>query len=557
MTPTSTTYTNAILFTSEGPVEGAITVSGQVITSVSLASTTSNDSALSDRTVDLDGRFVLPGFIDCHTHLLMLGQSLQKVQLREAQTPEDIQAALRAAREADPGAQRILGSGWLYSATGPEGPHRDLLDAAVSDIPVYLDANDLHSVWVNTAALTELGITADTEDPIGGTIARDPASGAATGMILETAAQQIVWPALARQATDADRDLWLESAMGHYIASGVTSVVDMAVGQDDLDAFQRAEERHGGHLPLRIKGHWFIHRRATVEENLEQVAKAAELAETTHSTSLKMVGIKLVLDGVIDSCTAAMKEPYVDGTLGEPIWDREALIPVVAAADAAGLQIAIHAIGDEASDIALDTLEAAYEQNGPLERRHRIEHLETVTQDNVRRLAALNVIASMQPVHADPAIQENWRAVLGDERTERAYPWTEFVDAGATLALSTDAPTAPHAPLPNMFVATTRKSALDPNLPANLPKYALGLQAALQHATKDAAYSCRAEGEEGNLAPGFFADFAVLDGNPFDDRPEALLHNSPVLVVTGGQVRFDAYTRYNEVGATDTLANGF
>ncbi|WP_323959572.1 amidohydrolase family protein [Arthrobacter sp. JZ12] len=535
--PTNRTlYTNALILTPEGVVQGSFTVEGNRIHEVRTGEVTSAQDVTE---VKLEGRFVLPGFIDAHSHLLMLGQSLQKVQLREAASLEDIQAALRAEREAKPDAPRILGSSWLYSALNGRQPTRQMLDAAVPDVPVYLDANDLHSVWVNTAALEELGVTAETEDPLGGTIARDP-DGEPTGLLLETAAQQIVWPALARQATDADRDSWLESVFSHYLACGVTSAVDMAVGDDDLAAFQRALERYDGNLPLRIKGHWFVHNRGNTAENLRQVAHAADLAKRVNTPSLQMVGIKLVLDGVIDSCTAAMKEPYFDGTVGQPIWDREALTPVVAAADAAGLQIAIHAIGDEASDIGLDALEEAFRRNGERDRRHRIEHLETVTVENVKRLARLGVVASMQPVHADPAIQENWRAMLGDDRINRGFPWTEFTDAGATLALSTDAPTAPHYPLPNMYIASTRKSALDPTLPANLPEYALPLEDALQHATRDAAYSCRAEHQAGCIAAGYLADFVVLETNPLNEDPEGLLTNQPALVVADGVVRFRA-----------------
>jgi predicted amidohydrolase YtcJ len=415
-----------------------------------------------------------------------------------------------------------------------------LLDEAVPDRPAYLDANDLHSVWVNSAALAELGVDDSTPDPIGGRIGRDPVTGKADGMLYETAAQQIVWPVLAGHVTDGDRDAQLEEAFANYLAVGVTGAVDMAVQDDDLAAFRRAMDRRGGTLPMRVKGHLLVTRHEFEADNLAQVAKAAGLAAELDGGWLRICGIKLMVDGVIDSCTAAMKEPYADGSTCEPIWDRESLTPVVVAADAAGLQVALHAIGDEASDIALDALEEAYLRNGPRDRRHRIEHLETVTTSNVKRLAALGVVASMQPVHADPAIQDNWRSVLDDHRMERAFPWTEFTDAGATLAFSTDAPTAPHQPLPNMYIASTRRSALDPALEANLPAYALDLAEALCHATRDAAFSCRAEGQEGRIAAGYLADFTVLDSNPLQADASALLTNRARLTVVGGKVAYDA-----------------
>ncbi|WP_456503438.1 amidohydrolase [Arthrobacter sp. UYCu723] len=535
-----TLYTNATVFTADGTTAEAFVVEESRFSYVGTEADARRTAGPDAAEVDLAGGFVLPGFVDAHTHLLMMGQAVQKVALRDASDLAHIQQRLREAAAENPQAPRILGAGWLYSALGGVAPTRQILDEAVADRPVYLDANDLHSVWVNSAALAELGIDDATPDPIGGRIGRDPATAAADGMLYETAAQQIVWPALARAATDTDRDSHLEAAFDHYLSAGVTSAVDMAVQDDDLDTFRRALHRHGGSLPLRVKGHWLVFRHAADQDNLAQVHRTAELAAELSGEWLQICGIKIVIDGVIDSCTAAMKEPYADGSRCEPIWDRESLIPIVVAADAAGMQIALHAIGDEASDIALDALEEAHRVNGPMDRRHRIEHLETVTDANVRRLAALGVVASVQPVHADPAIQDNWKAVLGDHRVERAYPWTEFVAAGATLALSTDAPTAPHQPLPNMYIATTRKSAIDPSLPPNQPDYALDLADALCHGTRDAAYSCRAEDREGRIVPGHFADFTLLDTNPFLSEAEQLLTNRTRLTVVGGRVAFDA-----------------
>lgn len=532
-------YTNATVFTADGSLAEAFVVDGSRFIHVGDQDGARKAAGAEAVEVDLAGGFVLPGFIDAHTHLLMMGQALKKVPLREAADLNDLQCRLREAAAVSE-TPRILGAGWLYSCLDGKAPTRQLLDEAVPDRPVYLDANDLHSVWVNSAALAELGIDNNTPDPIGGRIGRHPVTGQADGMLYETAAQQLVWPALAAHATDQDRDAQLEEAFANYLAVGVTGAVDMAVQDDDLAAFRRAMERRGGTLPIRVKGHILVSRHESAADNLSQVAKAALLAAELDGEWLQVCGIKLVVDGVIDSCTAAMKEPYADGSSCEPIWDRDSLTPVVVAADAAGLQIALHAIGDEASDIALDALEEAYLRNGPRDRRHRIEHLETVTKANVLRLAALGVVASMQPVHADPAIQDNWRSMLGDHRCERAFPWTEFTEAGATLALSTDAPTAPHQPLPNMYVAATRRSSLDPTLEANLPRYALELADAFCHATRDAAYSCRAEDRQGRIAAGYLADFTVLDSNPLQADAAELLTNSARLTVVGGRVAYDA-----------------
>ena len=156
-------------------------------------------------------------------------------------------------------------------------------------------------------------------------------------------------------------------------------------------------------------------------------------------------------------------------------------------------------------------------------RRHRIEHLEVVDNADLQRLAALGIAASMQPVHADPAVQENWRAMLGDERIDRGFPWPEVTDAEARLVFGTDSPTAPFYPLHNMYIAATRRSALVRDLPPNLEKYAVPLTDALTHATRDAAWSCYGESEVGSISAGCRADFAILDRDVFTSEPEALL----------------------------------
>ena len=318
----------------------------------------------------------------------------------------------------------------------------------------------------------------------------------------------------------------------------MTGVTEMALNGAALSAMSRAEE--AGTLTARVAGHWIIRRDEDPAANLTQVAKAAELAALHRSPFLRVTGIKVVIDGTVDGCTAAVGEPYADGSVADPIWDMPALEPVVSAADAAGLQVAMHAIGDEAIRIAIGAVEAAVRANGPKRRRHRIEHLEVVTEAEITRLAALGIVASMQPVHADPAIQANWRAMLGDERVGRGYPWPEMTEAGAVLAFGTDSPTAPSQPLPNMFVAATRRSAFDPDLAPNIGRYALPVATAIGHATRDAAWACQAENEQGRLAGGLLADFAVIDRDILSQDPAELLQARVLRTVVGGQTVYQA-----------------
>lgn len=533
-------YVNGRVFTASDEQEWAeaVAVDGDTITAVGRSADALAAAGPGAEVVDLAGRLVVPGFVDAHTHLVMMGEALGRVGLTDARSLDEIQARLRAARAADPGAPRVLGRGWLFDSVPDGAPTAAMLDAAVADVPVYLDANDYHSCWVNSAALAELGITRDTPDPIGGRIGRD-ASGKPNGLLFETAAQQHVWEHLASQATDADRDAAVERTIAAYLATGVTGVVDMAFDELGLAAFRRAAERRGGRLPIRVVAHWFVANTGDEAANLAQVSRAVELAREADSPWRRVAGVKLVLDGVIDACTAAMRHPYADGSKADPIWPLDALKPVVAAADGAGLQVAMHAIGDAASGIALDALEHAIAVNGARDRRHRIEHLEYVDRADVARLARLGVVASMQPVHADPAIWANWAAMLGDERADRGFPWTEITDAGGVLAFSTDAPTAPHESLPNLYIAATRRSALDGSFPPNHPEYAVPLADAVRHATRDAAYSCREEHVRGRLAPGLAADFAVIDRDPFELGEASLLEARVVRTVVAGRVEYE------------------
>lgn len=476
--------------------------------------------------VQLDGTFVLPGIIDSHTHLVEFGTSLTKVQLRDCKTLAEIQERLQKAHRENPAAQRILGIGWLFDAVPDGTPTAAMLDAVLPDVPVYLDANDLHSCWVNSAALAEMGITRDTPDPLGGEIARD-AAGSPTGMLYETACTQHAWEFLRSTRTQADTVHALDLAFAEYLRVGVTGCTEMSLNQAEVDALLAIIARDG-RLPFPMTAHWLLEPSGDTAKDLSAVQAIAqlrdEIAASPAAPWLRIAGVKFIMDGVIDACTATMREPYANGSNAEPIWNAERLLPVAAAADRLGLQFAMHAIGDRTSEIALDAIAHCVRENGPRHsRRPRIEHLESATRETSKRMADLGVVASMQPVHCDPAVLDNWQAMLGDARADTGFAWQWFRDAGVHMTLGTDAPTAPHQPLPNLYIALTAASVLDPARPPYHAERVFSPAAALTALTAGSAYAAGEEERVGQIAPGQDANFIVLDVNPLTAEPAALL----------------------------------
>ncbi|GMK54521.1 hypothetical protein CspeluHIS016_0111070 [Cutaneotrichosporon spelunceum] len=518
----TTHFKNGRIFTStDGTLHDSLVIRDDKVLFVGSAEAASSHAP--DKVVDLGRKVVLPGLIDAHSHLMLLGGSLTKVDCLGKSIPE-IQAAIKAAYESDPGAPMILGCQFQYDAIG-ELPHKRYLDAVCPDKPCIIDNSSLHSAWLNTAAMQAIGISDETPDPKGGEFVRD--ANGLTGYWRETAVVDYCWPWVAAQTTVSQRAATLRSVFDAYLATGVTAAVDLATVPEDLAALE-AYAAQEGELPLRVACHWLVRPSGSAEHRAAQVQEAAahrdRLRSTASRSRLSVAGIKIISDGVVDSCTAFLREPYPNGRTPGPIWPSDELQHVVTLADALGLQVACHAIGDAAVDQALDAFEVAVAANGPRDRRHRIEHLELAGPDAIARLARLGVVASMQPVHADPVKVVNWDAQLAHGcRCDRKFAWREFEEAGAEVAFGSDAPTAPYHPLPNLYTATTRLSAINPALPdpedertKNLARLCVSLETAVRYYTAGGAYSMRAEDEVGTLEPGKSADFAVLDIDPFD-----------------------------------------
>ncbi|KAK8062089.1 hypothetical protein PG997_014186 [Apiospora hydei] len=468
---------------------------------------------------DMQGRVVLPGFVEGHMHLLRLGQSLQNVALDDCKNLQEIRDTIKRYARENPEVPRICCKGWMYAMlTEGEEASTGLLDD-LDPRPIYIDEKSLHSTWCNTAAVKEMGLQ-DMPDPQGGKIHRD-ASGNPTGVLAESAVMLVVWPHLAKVASMEEKLSALQGAIASYTSEGYTGAVDMAFDENMLEAVRVLRKLQKGKLPIRLAAHWLITPRATEAENLAQVDRAVKLwREFKGESDFRIAGIKIICDGIVDACTAALTEPYSStGTNSELLWTIEDIVPVVRKADQAGLQCALHAIGDLAVRTAIDALKQAATPNA--DKRHRIEHLEMTSPEDAARLGKLGITASVQPVHADPAILKAWPRLLGEERCGRAFAYKEFAEGGAVLALGCDAPTAPHAALKNIYTAATRRSARDPAVTEEdgdkdavrmmNPQFALELAAAVTAATAGSAYSCFMDRWAGRLEKGLSADLAVVE----------------------------------------------
>ncbi|KAG5999912.1 hypothetical protein E4U54_001616 [Claviceps lovelessii] len=461
---------------------------------------------------NLNGQTVLPGFIDGHLHLLLVGQALTKVALDHCKDLDDIKSEIKTYAEANPAVSTIFCKGWTHSMT-PGGVDASVLDD-IDPRPILVDTKDLHSTWCNSKALQQIcrvmDIGPQSPDPAGGTIQRD-ADGNPNGVFNEGAVFQVIWPFVAKMASVAEKKDAIRSALAAFNAAGYTGMIDMAMDDTIWDPLIELRNETNGLRGMRIAAYWFMKPTDSVEHVLAQVDRAAELAKQYNAETTpdcRLVGVKVICDGIIDACTASLTEPYSDGQSPDSLWPEHLLRPLVARAHAAGLQVALHAIGDKTIRMAIDLLE----KNTDRSRRPRIEHLELASARDASRLGKLGITASIQPVHSDPAILRAWPRLIGEGRCKRAFAYREFADAGAPLALGSDAPTAPHEPLPNLYVATTRRSYREPDLQTVVnPEFALTICQAVAGATYGSAYSIFADSWTGSLKVGLKADFVVCD----------------------------------------------
>lgn len=513
------------------PIVSALAISyGRIV------ATGSDDEILPLATADtikenLDGKTVIPGMTDAHIHWEWLSRALQAVDLFEVPTKAEALERVSARAQSTAEDEWITGRGWTQDYwQGGHFPSAADLDAVTGGSPAYFSAKSGHAAWVNTAALRQCGITASTPDPEGGQIVRDD-SGQPTGTLLETA-MELVSAHIPDPSPDQLAD-YMQHAQSLALASGLTGIHDFD-NPSCLVGLQILRER--GDLGLRvvkqINQAWF------------EAALDSGIRWQFGDDWLRFGALKLFADGALGPRTAYMIDPYEGqpDNYGIVVVDKEEMHDLVSRASAAGLPSTIHAIGDRAVHDVLNIYEAVRQEESvrgesPVQRRHRIEHVQIIHPDDAHRLAQLDVIASMQPSHAT----SDWQFAMqawGEERCKLAYNPRVQLDSGAKVAFGSDAPVERFEPLPGIFAAVTRQT------PAGLPdggwypEARLSIDEALRGFTVGAAYAAGMEDRLGQLAPGYLADLVVLDRDLYTIPSQALLETTVLATMVDGQWRY-------------------
>ncbi|MEE9231361.1 MAG: amidohydrolase [Acidobacteriota bacterium] len=485
----------------------------------------------STRIDDLGGKHVVPGFIDSHTHFIEGGRYLQGIDLRDARSEREMTSRLgRHASRLPPG-RWIQNGNWDHERWNPVRlPSKHSIDRFTPDHPVSVSRLDGHMVLVNSLALSLAGIRRDTPDPPGGRIDRD-ASGEPTGILRDTAIDLLaaVIPAL----TPDEMDEALVAALSHAASLGVTSIHDNS-SFADLETFRRA--RAQGALTLRV------YARTPLNEwkrHLDEIRRHGRGDEWLH-----LGGLKGFMDGSLGSHTAYFFEPYNDepqtvGLLREDLFPVDRMSSQIRNANAAGLQVTVHAIGDRANSMLLDMFEEAESAAGSQPHRLRIEHAQHLRASDIRRLASQGVIASMQPAHiVDDGSWAEKR--IGPERCRTTYAFRSLLDSGVRLAFGSDWPVASLDPVWGVYSAVTRRT-IDGRNPAGwIAEEKISAEEALTAYTRDAAFAEFEEHRKGILRPGYLADLVVLSRNILAISPEEIPQVRVELTLVGGSTVFSS-----------------
>lgn len=547
-----TILTNARIYTvnARAPWAEAVAIKDGRILAVGNARQMAAYRGPSTRTLDVRGRLVLPGFIDSHIHFVEGSLAMSQVRLDDTKSVAEIQQVVREFAQAHPGTSPesawITGRGWSYPEFANAGgmPHRKFLDEIVPDRPVLLEGFDGHTYWANSKALEMAGITRDTPDPLNGKILHD-ANGEPTGALQEAAGDLVA--RVVPKASPAERMAAMQAGMVEANRAGLTRVIicgNDTPGGNDADYFREYEQlQREGKLTLRFSLSIYA---APNGDHAADVARAERVLKL-HPRSDDWIAagaVKMFLDGVIEGHTAAMLAPYGDDPkqFGSLRWDPEQYKKMVADLDRRGIQVYTHAIGDRAVRVALNTYESAAAENHTQDLRHRVEHIETITAEDIPRFGKLGVIASFQPLHAYPDEDTlgPWLTNAGHEREPRAWAWQSIARGGGRLAFGSDWPVVTLSPWPGVQNAVTRQTREGKPAGGWVPEQRVSVAQAVEAYTLGAAFSGHREMYEGSIETGKLADLIVVSQDIFQVDPHSIGATEVMITMVGGKIVYES-----------------
>ena len=533
--PTATLIiTNAAVYTvdKQHPTAEAVAIIGDRIVAVGSSAEIDVWHGPETKVIDVGRKLVLPGFNDAHVHFIQGGAQLDQVQLTDAASPEEFAKRIAAQAKKTPKGEWILGGRWDETKwPKQELPTKELVDGVTGSAPIFVERYDGHEALANSAAMKLAGVDAKTKDVPGGVIVRN-ASGNPTG-IFKDAAEELIYKAIP-PISHEQRVRVARRALEHAASLGVTSVQHMNPEFADVAAYSELAEK--GELTTRIYA-------VPMETDWRDQAKVG-IRHAWGSSSLRLGAVKGYADGSLGSRTAYMFEPFADdpgnrGLLSDEMHPPSAMRERLMGADAAGLQIRVHAIGDRAISMMLDIFGDIEKEHGYHDQRFAIEHAQHMAQKDFERFARLHVIASMQPYHAiDDGRWAEKR--LGHDRARYSYSWRSFLDHGVTLAFGTDWPVAPLDPLQGLYAAVTRATLDGKNPDGWIPEEKITLPEAVEAYTMGAAFAEFQEKDKGSITPGKLADMVILSDNIFSTKPEAIRNAKVETTIVGGKVLYGA-----------------
>jgi predicted amidohydrolase YtcJ len=489
---------NARVWSAGGGISDAVGIAGNRIAALG-ARAVRSVTGPKTRVIDCKGAFVMPAFTDCHTHFLRGSPNLTQPDLLEVRSREEWVDRIGKAVRDVPRGQWLTGGPWDEQRFGGQLPRKEWVDGVTGDVPIAIPRTDLHSLFLNSAALKLVGIDRNTPDIAGGVIERDE-RGEPTGVLKDNANHRVL--EVMPPPTEAMVEQYMKRGIDNALSKGVAQVHNTEVDWTVQDAARRLREKG----PTGLRFYSFVPLRDW--ERMHALVKA----EGRGDDWVRWGSLKCVSDGSLGARTARFHEPYTDDPHTRGVWTTrvEDMREWIPAADAAGMPITTHAIGDEANDIVLDIYLDAARRNGPRDRRFRIEHAQHLSPGAWNRMARQKVIASVQPYHA--ADDGRWAVKrIGEERLNRTYAFHTLLKAGVKTCFGSDWPVAPIDPLTGIDAAVTRHTIDGANPNGWHPEQRVSIEQTLTAYTRTAAFAGFSEDRMGRIAPGYLADLVVLD----------------------------------------------